>query len=182
MPSFPAGAPSSPELKSQSKHILKDPDITRITCAQGSWKPEGGGQPEISEERRVLFVHLWVRGRLSIAPSNSPHASLATAPARPSDPGGAIRSTPVDPQAQPPEMVTAGSPTSMGRALLAQWQWHMEGSLPWQALHWPPASCALPFSDGGGKCGGPQIPLGTCCGSHFLSMACGGRLLLSLPA
>lgn len=80
MPSFPPGAPRSPELKSQSKHILKDPGITKITCAQGSWKPEGDGQPEGSEERQILFAHLWVRGRLSIHHMLFAASPLPTAP------------------------------------------------------------------------------------------------------
>lgn len=56
MPSFPPDAPSSPELQSQSKHILKDPDMTKITRAQGSWKPEMDNQRAVRKGNFCLCI------------------------------------------------------------------------------------------------------------------------------
>lgn len=75
MPVFPPGAPRSSELNYQSKHIMKDTGITKITCAQGSWRCREMDNQRGSEKRQILFVHLWVRG--SVAPPNSLHASCS---------------------------------------------------------------------------------------------------------
>ena len=64
VPSSLAGAPSSPELKTRSKHILKEPASTKITCAEGSCKPEGVRQPEGSEGRQMHACALLGQGQV----------------------------------------------------------------------------------------------------------------------
>lgn len=60
VPSSLAGVPSSPELKTQSKHILKEPARTKITCVEGFCKPERVRQHRVGREGKCVLVHFWV--------------------------------------------------------------------------------------------------------------------------
>lgn len=60
VPSSLAGAPSSPELKTQSKHILKEPASTKMTCIEGFCKPEGVRQHRAAREGKCMLVHFQI--------------------------------------------------------------------------------------------------------------------------